>query len=77
MSGPMTVIHEYSIVEMPKRRILGLLRRGAKVYKLCEQDGCVARGEYVEIVSELELMTYCLQCGHKVVRYGVEGDERE
>ncbi|MEW6777897.1 MAG: hypothetical protein AB1405_16480, partial [Bdellovibrionota bacterium] len=72
MSGEMHVIHEFPITEMPKRRLLDLLRRGAKIYKLCETKGCVACGDYTPIVSELEIMTYCLQCGRKVLRYGVE-----
>ena len=77
MTDPMTLIHEYSFAEMPKRRLLDLFRKGAKLYKLCENVYCVACGDYVPIVSELELMTYCLQCGRKVLRYGVEGEALE
>lgn len=74
MSSSATIIHEFPLTEMPKRRLLALFRMGAKLYKICETPGCVAEGDYTPIVSDLELMTYCLQCGRKVLTYGVEGD---
>lgn len=68
----MGIIHEYHLAEMPKRRLLALYRKGARLYKICERSKCVAFEQYTPIKSDEELMTYCLQCGHKVLRYGVD-----
>lgn len=67
-----SVIHEYHLVDMPKRRILELREKGAKVYKICENPDCDWAEQYVEIVSDAEFMTYCLRCARKVLKYGVE-----
>jgi hypothetical protein len=71
---PMTVIHEYDLIQMPKRRLLALFKQGAKLYKICGNTGCDRFGEYQPIASDQELMTYCLRCGQKVLHYGVEGE---
>lgn len=68
----MELIHEFSFDEMPKRRMLELLKRGARLYKICENRACVRSEDYQPILSDRELMTYCLQCGRKVLRFGVE-----
>jgi hypothetical protein len=69
----MVIIHEYPIDEMPKRRLLELFRHGARLYKICENRNCDEHQRYTPILSDKELMTYCLQCGRKVLLYGVEG----
>ena len=66
------IIHEYSLAEMPKRRLLALFKAGARLYKICENQACEQFEEYQEITSDQELMTYCLKCARKVLRYGVE-----
>lgn len=68
----MTVISEYTFAEMPKRRLLELFSAGAKLYKICENSACDQYQRYQPISSDQELMTYCLRCGRKVLRYGVE-----
>lgn len=68
----MTIISEYTFDEMPKRRLLELFRAGAKLYKICENSACDQYQQYQPISSDQELMTYCLRCGRKVLRYGVE-----
>ncbi|MCB0221284.1 MAG: hypothetical protein KDH09_16425 [Chrysiogenetes bacterium] len=72
MSEDMGIIHEYHLAEMPKRRLLDLYRKGAKLYKICENPECVAYEQYTPITSEEDFMTYCLQCARKVLRYGVD-----
>lgn len=69
------IIHEYHLVDMPKRRILEFRKHGAKVYKICENPDCDWCEQYVEIVSDSEFMTYCLRCARKILRYGVETSE--
>ncbi|MBW2703978.1 MAG: hypothetical protein JRF33_24420 [Deltaproteobacteria bacterium] len=72
MSDGMILIHEYSIVEMPKKRLLLLFKAGAKLFKICETKTCDKYQDYQLITSDRELMTYCLRCGRKVLRYGVQ-----
>jgi len=72
MADEMTVIHEYPIDEMPKRRLLELFRQGAKLYKICQNTSCDVCQRYTPIDDDRELMTYCLKCGTKVLLYGVE-----
>ena len=72
MTGEMTVIHEYPFDKMPKRRLLELFRRGARLYKICQNSTCDEFQQYTPIGSDRELMTYCLKCGRKVLLYGVE-----
>jgi hypothetical protein len=67
-----TLIDEYPLDEMPKRRLLELFRQGARLYQICENPACELCHEYQPILSDKELMTYCLRCAHKVLRYGVE-----
>jgi hypothetical protein len=71
-SEEMVIIHEYEIQDMPKRRLLELYKAGKKLYKICEYRDCEHFQEYQPIESDEELMTYCLHCTKKVVRYGVE-----
>ena len=68
----MTVIHEYDLFEMPKRKLLKLFHQGAKIYQICCYKKCDRYDEYQPILSDKELMTYCLRCGKKIVMYGVE-----
>ena len=68
----MQLIREYTVFEMPKRRLLALFRAGARLYKICENQNCDKYEDYQAIDSDRELMTYCLRCGRKVLRYGVE-----
>ena len=68
----MRIIHEYTLEEMPERRLLELFRAGAKLYKICENQACEQYQQYQEIHSDRELMTYCLKCARKILRYGVE-----
>lgn len=72
MAEDMVIIHEYRIEEMPKRRLLELFHQGARLYKICENRDCDEHQRYTPISSDKELMTYCLQCGRKVLLYGVE-----
>ena len=72
MSDDLTVIHEYDFEELPKRKLLELFHAGAKLYKICQNTSCVMCHEYQPIVTDAELMTYCLQCGRKVLKYGLE-----
>lgn len=72
MHDDFTVIHEFDLGEMPKRRLLELFRAGARLYTLCAQPGCPDQGQYVPLLSDRELMTYCLRCGSKILTYGVE-----
>lgn len=66
------IIHEYSFQEMPKRKLLELFKKGAKLYKICENSSCDRFQQYQPIESDQELMTYCMRCSRKVLRYGVE-----
>jgi hypothetical protein len=68
----MPIIHEFTFAEMPKRKLLQLFKQGAKLYKICENSSCDRFQEYQPIESDQELMTYCMRCGRKVLRYGVE-----
>jgi hypothetical protein len=68
----MNIIHEYSFQEMPKRKLLELFKKGAKLYKICENSSCDRFQQYQPIESDRELMTYCMRCSRKVLRYGVE-----
>lgn len=72
MSDEMILIHEYGIVEMPKKRLLLLFKAGAKLFKICENETCDKYQDYQPITSDQELMTYCLRCGRKIIRYGVQ-----
>lgn len=72
MRDDMILIHEHSITEMPKKRLLELHKAGARLYKICENSACDQFQEYQPILSDQELMTYCLRCGKKILRYGVE-----
>jgi hypothetical protein len=72
MSDEFQIIEEYSFLELPKSRILDLLARGAKVYQICENPACEKCNEYQAIVDPGEIMTYCLRCARKVLKYGVE-----
>ena len=71
----MILIHEFPITEMPKKRMLKLFRSGAKLYKICENSACDKYQDYQPITSDQELMTYCLRCGRKILRYGLESKE--
>ena len=71
----MQLINEYTLFEMPKRRLLVLFKQGATLYKICENTNCDQFQMYQPIVSDQELMTYCLKCGRKVLRYGLEGKD--
>jgi hypothetical protein len=68
----MTIVHEYTFEEMPKRKLLKLFKQGAKLFKICENSSCDRFQQYQPIESDQELMTYCMRCGRKVLRYGVE-----
>lgn len=72
MSDEMVLIREYPFDQMPKRKLLELFRKGAKLYKICENSSCDLCQKYSPITSDQELMTYCLRCGRKILRYGVE-----
>ena len=72
MGDEMILIHEYSIVEMPKKRLLLLFAAGAKIFKICENKACDKYQDYQPITSDRELMTYCLRCASKITRYGVQ-----
>ena len=72
MSDEFQIIDEYSFEEMPKARLLQLLQQGARVYQICENSRCEKFNEYQPITDPGEIMTYCLRCASKVLRYGLE-----
>jgi hypothetical protein len=72
VTDEMQIVHEYPINEMPKKRLLDLFKKGATLYKICENPECDFYQRYQKIITDKELMTYCLQCGRKVLLYGVE-----
>ncbi len=72
MSDEFQLIDEYSFQELPKAKLLELLARGAKVYQICENPGCEKYNQYQPILDPGEIMTYCLRCARKVLKYGVE-----
>jgi hypothetical protein len=68
----MCIIHEYTFAELPKKKMLELFKKGARLYKICENSSCDEYQRYQPIESDQELMTYCMRCGRKVLRFGVE-----
>lgn len=68
----LVLIDEFPFEQMPKRRLLELFSQGARLYQICENPTCELYQEYQPILSDRELMTYCLRCAAKVLRYGVE-----